>query len=364
MRRFMPVLLVACLLLPACQREQDAPLAKAEPEFKGKAAVEVAAVIRGPVFKTYRAVGTVAPIDFVRVIPKVSGRVANVLVDEGDRVAKDMVLMKLDPFDYEQAFDNAVALKRQAEAGFEKSRRDYENMTGLYYKKSDSQQNYQDALTAFNLARYQYDQAEAGVRIARQNLAECQIRTPIKGIVTHKIPNQGELVGQDIAFVIEDMDIIKVEIDLPEEAYSLISCGNPAKVTADATGGEAFEGSVTRINPTVDPLSRTFKVTVTVRNPDLKLRTGMTARTSLVLKAREKTLNIPAAGLLKSDQGFFVYVAENGTARKVAVKTGIQTESVTEITSGLAENDLIVVKGHTGLKDGLELEIKETEQTD
>ncbi|OPZ57265.1 MAG: Multidrug resistance protein MdtA precursor [Deltaproteobacteria bacterium ADurb.Bin510] len=179
------------------------------------------------------------------------------------------------------------------------------------------------------------------------------MRAPIAGLVTLKAVNVGEMVSQERpSFVIEDMRRVKLLVALPEEAYATLRVGNACLVTADAFAGEHFEGRISKIYPSIDPLSRTFKVEVAIPNSDLRLRSGMTARTRVVLAAREQALSVPTAALLQDEEGYYVYVVRQSKAYKVPVKIGIQGEQAYEIIAGLKAGDTVVVEGQTGLRQG------------
>ncbi len=308
MQRRAIVVAVACigLGLGACQKEQAPAAVKA---FSGAANVITAAVSQGEIFKAYQAVASIEPIEIAKIVPKVGGRVRAIRVAEGSQVSRGEELMQLDSFGYDQSRQNASGALKQAEAGLVKARRDFERMSALHQSSAISEQSFQDAQTAYRLAQAQLEQARAGLNLAGDNLAECSVRAPIAGLVTLKAVNVGEMVSQERpSFVIEDMRRVKLLVALPEEAYATLRVGNACLVTADAFAGEHFEGRISKIYPSIDPLSRTFKVEVAIPNSDLRLRSGMTARTRVVLAAREQALSVPTAALLQDEEGYYVYV--------------------------------------------------------
>ncbi len=343
------LIVLLCLMLLGCQAQQeDAPAA----QVSGAASVVAVAVEQGEIYRAYRSIGNVAPVEYARIIPKVAGRVQSVSAEEGDAVTKGALLMQIDPIDYQRAYDNALATKRQAQVGFSKSKRDFANMERLYKKGSVSEQSYHDTRSALDLAQSQLDQALVGLKVAQQDLNECKVVSPIDGIVTLVSPHEGELVGQQIAFVVEDMHIVEVEVNLPEEAYGHLVSGSQGFVQVDARPSQKFAGTITKIYPTIDPLSRTFKVTISIDNPELLLRSGMTARTQVVRSARKDALHVPGRALLKDSEGYYLYRIEEGKALRTRVETGIEGDEVTEILAGLKLGDRVITVGQTGLRDG------------
>ena len=355
---FLPLVLFSCMKSDETPSEKSLNLSPILPE------VVVHEIVRGPIYKTYTSLGTVAASDFARITPKVAGRIKTIHVEEGDRVEKGDALMLIDPFDYEQALQNTAAIKNQAQVNLERARRDLSRMESLYRKKSVSQQTFQDTLSARDLALFQYDQAVVSFETAKRNLEECRVSAPISGIVTQKGIHVGELTSPtQLAFVIMNMDSVKVEADLPEEIFSSIRRGSDGIITLDALAGNTFTGTITKIYPTIDPLSRTFKVTITLNNPALLLRSGMTARSKVVQKAREAALCAPKPSLVQAQQGYIVYIIKNDTVIKTPVKVGLEGDSVFEIIKGVSQGDKVVTRGLAGLRDGMGVRIFETEDS-
>jgi len=318
--------------------------------------VTVATVQQGPIFKAYSAMGTIVSRDMARILPKIVGRISRIYVSEGDWVKAGQVLMQVSPGEYQWAHQNAAALARAARVGLEKGRRDYIRARDLHDEGAISDQTFQDARSAYDAAKYQYDQALAGASMTRKSLDECRIVAPISGLVTFKFGNEGELTGPQSPypiFIIEQMGAVKLEVDLPEEAFGNLSIGSRSIVTVDAIPGQSFEGTISKISPSVNPLSKTFKVAIELANPDMKLRSGMTARSKVIQKARANAIYAPKAAFLPGEDGYFVYKVVAGTIRKTKVNIGIEGDDKIEITSGLALGDQVVTVGQTGLKDGM-----------
>ncbi len=324
----------------------------------------VAEISRRPVHKTYAAVGSVSPREVSRIGPKVSGRIKDIPVDEGDFVEKGGLLMLIDPFDYERALEHAQSQLDQARASLERAERDLTRMEGLYRATAVTEQNLQDAVTARDLGRFQYNQAVTAREIAKRNLHECRLEAPFSGVVTAVMANEGELTGpQTQAFVMMDMGTVKVEVDLPEEIYSSIRAGNPGAITVDAVPGQSFEGTITKIYPTIDPMSRTFTVTITLENPGLKLRSGMTARSRVVQMVRTDVLAVPGDALIRGEDSYIVYTVRDGIVQRCPVSLGIGGDNLFEVTGGLSEGDLVVLRGLAGLKSGTRVRIAHGEDS-
>ena len=318
--------------------------------------VVVASVDKGPIYKTYTSVGTVTPKDSSRIFPKVSGRISKVFVEEGVLVKKGQRLMQIDTFDYVRAVENATALSNQAKSNLDKATRDYQRIEKLYADNAVPKQNLQDMKTALDLARFGYDQAVTALKKAKDDLSECAVRAPISGMITTKMVNPGELTGpQVMAFMIMQMGTIEVEVDLPEEAFGYVTEGKTGLVSFDAIPDTTLEGKVTKIYPTIDPLSRTIKVVISIDNPNLKIRSGMTARTRIVEMARPDALYAPKTALIPVEDEYIVYKVQKGKAQRITVDVGLIGDEVFEIKQGLQEGEHVVVRGVTGLRNGMKV---------
>ncbi len=362
MKKCAPALCIAVLLLlsgvSSCGNGQGGSVAAEEQALTRVPEVMVVEISRRPVYKTYTAVGGVSPREVSRIGPKVSGRIKDIPVDEGDFVEKGGLLMLIDPFDYERALEHARSQLDQARASLERAERDLARMEGLYRATAVTEQNLQDAVTARDLARFQYNQAITAREVAKRNLRECRLEAPFSGMVTAVAANEGELAGPQMqAFVMMDMSTVKVEVDLPEEIYSSLRTGNPGEITVDAVPGQPFEGTITKIYPTIDPVSRTFTVTITLENPGLKLRSGMTARSRVIQTVRNDVLAVPGDALIRGEDSYIVYRVREGIVERCPVTLGIGGDDLFEVTSGLSEGDRVVVRGLAGLESGTRVRI-------
>jgi RND family efflux transporter MFP subunit len=355
-------LIMPCILAAACSdgKNNNQPIRKKITD-RISAEVVVASVKKGPIVNTYNAIGTVTPKETSRIFPKVSGRIAEVFSKEGNLVLKGAPLMRIDPFDYARAAENAFALMNQAKSNLDKADRDYERIQKLYADKAVPKQNLQDMKTGVDLAKFAYDQAVAMLKKSKDDLEECSVKAPIAAIVTNKFVNPGELTSpQTLAFILMQMNVVEVEVDLPEEAFGNIETGNVAFVSFDAIPDTTVEGHIAKIHPTIDPVSRTAKITLSIDNPKLEIRAGMTARTKIVQKSKNNAMYAPRAALIPEEDHFIVYKIISDTVKKVRVDTGIIGDDVFEIKNGLTEGDTVVVLGATGLRDAMKVKVTST----
>jgi membrane fusion protein, multidrug efflux system len=352
----------ALLILVACGKSEDDSKTNAANTVVSKTEVVVSKVQRGPIHKAFTAMGTIAAYDLARVIPKVAGRVLKIYVSEGTNVRAGQILMQLSDAEYNLGVKGYSAVVKLAEVGVEKSKRDLARAESLHKEQAIAEQSYQDAQSQLEANKYQMEQAIAQVDNAKKAVYECKVVSPISGIVTSKFVNEGELSAPQSpmpAFIVENMTKVKLEVDLSEDAFGYLDEGNKCIVTVDAIPDRTFEGVVTKIFPSVNAVSKTFKVTITLDNTDFKLRSGMTARAKVVQKARNDAIYAPKAAFLQGEEGFYVFKLSGNKVKKSPVKIGIEGDETYEVINGLQPGDFVVVQGQVGLSDGTDVTAKE-----
>ena len=157
---------------------------------------------------------------------------------------------------------------------------------------------------------------------------------------------------------IESMNPVKVTLNVSERFYSQVKIGMPVEVQADALGDEVFEGKISLIYPTIDPVSHTFTVEVSVPNNNQKLRPGMFSRVKMNFGTNDRPLLSDLAVLKQvGSNDRYVFVEENGKAKYTIVQLGARIDDKYEIISGLNAGDKVIIHGNTNLIDGSEVEV-------
>ncbi len=277
--------------------------------------------------------------------PATAGRVERILVEVGDRVSAGQVVAELDRTSY-----------YQAKIQFDKLAIDLQRMDSLLRAGAIARQQY-DAV------KMQYDVAKTNMEFLRDNTA---LRSPINGEITGKYLNDGEMftmspapgVGKPAIVSIMQLDRLKLLMGISSEYFSKIRLGMPVTVTTDIYPGRQFMGKIGKIYPTVDEMTKNFTVEIYLDNPGRMLRPGMFARASISLGLEEAIL-VPAF-LVQKQPGTaerFVFVNENGAARRKVVEPGDVFDDKVEIRKGLAEGDEIVATGQTRLRDGIKIQV-------
>lgn len=336
--------------------------------------VEVDAVSTGSIEDTVEVTGWIKANKVVDVTSKVQGRIESlqvirddgkvVNVEEGLAVNKGQRLAVIDHDIYLAQVEIARADLQAREVELADAEREKERMTKLFEGGSTTQQNRDKAVTASELAAAGIKLARANLQLAEINLRESTIISPIDGIVTAKHIDQGNLinVGERIVTV-ADMETIKVIVAVAEKYAEGITVGTPARIKVDAFGDRVFNAEVYSVYPALDEQTHTIQVEIRVNNDESLLKPGMFTRVILVIQRKDDVVVIPRDVVLgvRIDEPY-VYVVEDGAARKRPIKLGIKQADVYEITAGLRSQETLVVNGMNYLIDGIKVEVVKLEE--
>jgi len=358
-----PVLLLGLGSLAGCGADDtqasveapDDPDAATDPKDES-VPVEVAALERGAIEQVLRFSTNLEAEQSVEVYSQAARRVEQLAVEEGDRVAKGQVLVRLQ--DAEQK--NELA-RVQGQLG--KARREYERQQNLWKEKLIPEQD-------FNNATYELEQLQLSLEEAERQLSYTVVRAPIAGTITHRLINLGDhvTVNQHL-FDIVDFDSLVARVYVPEKELAKLAVGLPARITAPALGGAAYRGVVQRLAPIVDARSGTVKVTVDI--PDWQgLRPGLYVDVALVTDTLDDALLVPKRALVYDRDQVFVYrvtdSADEGgpTVERIPVEAALEDQGFVQPAGDvLSPGDRLVVAGQAGLKNGAKVRVLELETT-
>jgi membrane fusion protein (multidrug efflux system) len=326
----------------------NAPVAKTQtaPTPPAKAAggpppvaVDAARVKVAPLPKTISAVGSLRSDETVIIRPEASGRIAEILFREGERVTKGSVLVRLD-----QSVQRAELKQAEANLALAKSR--LERARDLHAKQFISSQAKDESESSYRIAAAAFDLANA-------RLTKLDIRAPFSGIVGLRQAGVGDFLreGQDIVNL-ESVDPLKVDFRIPELFLKEISPRQSLEVSLDAVPGKNFAGQIYAVNPLIDASGRAIVIRAIVRNTDSRLRPGMFARIRLITDERQEVPTIPEQALVPLGDEFFVFRVVEGRAQRTRIEIGQRRSGVVEVVRGLSNSDVVVTAGQPKLRDG------------
>lgn len=332
------LLLVAWAIGCMPQKKPDQAADKKDPK-KERVPVEVAALERGPIEEVLKLAVSLEAEQEVKVYSRTANRVVELLVEEGDVVEKDQLLVRL-----EDELQTIAVAKAQNDK--DKAQREFERQKPLYDQNLVSEQSFTDA--QFELKRY-----TLALDDANRELDYTRIRAPIAGTITRRLVNLGDYVtANQHLFDIVAFDSIVARVFHPEKHLRKLNLGQAARVRAAALGDQEFSAYVKRISPIVEAKSGMVKVTLGFKELGT-LRPGMHVETEIVLTTHTNALLIPKRALVyDGDQTYAYRLLPERKVERVLVESEMSDTQHVLPASGFKAGDQIVVAGQTGLKDG------------
>lgn len=311
---------------------------------------------------TVRFTGTTQPVDQTIVKARVPGRLAEVLVREGDKVTKGQVLARFEEAELQSKANERRSALEAARADARWTSRDRSDKESLASRNIVSQ-------SAADLARATAENrssmvavAEAQLEVAMRNLKDAQVVAPFDGVVGERLANQGESLpidGKILALL--DTSHVEIAAQMPAADVVRLRVDQPATVTLEGFGDRAFTGRITRISPTTQAGSRSIPVYVEIVDRHEALRGGLFAMGTVNVQEKSHALAVPASAMRKDDQGDFVLAIESGALLRKpvgAVRTWSRGELVE--VKGLESGMQIVSAPLPGLRAGQRVKVIET----
>jgi len=337
------VLFIVIMLLYGCARpeagESSEVVAREYP-------VKVQPVKKESITRSLDYTANLTAFEEVYFAPASPGRIEKIHVDVGDPVSSGQVLLEMDRTQLQQAM---IQLQN--------ARSNFLRVDTLYRLESISEQQYEQVKT-------QYEVARSNVDFLRENTS---LLSPISGIVTERYYEPREMfsgapnteAGKAAVFRIMQIDPLKVFVSISERYFPEIRKDMKATIRLDMYPGKTFTGKVYRVHPTVDETTRTFLTEIMINNPGKKLRPGMFARVNLELE-QEEAITVPAVSVMQQEgtNNRFIFVNNDGSARKINVELGQRFDDKLEIRSDYLEEGMqLVVAGQASLEDGARLKV-------
>ena len=374
--------------------------------------VETAVIERETIVQTVNATGRIQPKTQVRMSADVSSKIMALHVDEGDWVEAGTLLVELDRERFEAAVESAQANVRSAQANAKlvqqnrnKTEKDYERARDLVRRNLESQSALDSAEAAHQVevARYeaaldQVEQARAMLKQAEDDLSKTRIFAPMSGTISDLNKEEGEIaIGsqfqEDVILVLADLTEMEALVNVDENDIINVAIGQMADVEVDALYGETLRGEVYEIAnaANVDAEGTTnqkteFEVKIAITDDTTKLRPGMTASADISTQTKNDVVSVPIQSVAvrtidqltlegesvkdaeqrftADEDGFveIVFCIDGGLAVARQVETGIQSDDMIEIISGVEADEVVVTGSYraisTDLRNGAEVAIK------
>jgi RND family efflux transporter MFP subunit len=329
------------------------------------------------------ASGYVEPRRRATVAAKITGRVTDVLVDEGMEVAAGQVLARLDDADARKRTDATRAGRDVAQAALAEidvnladARRRLKRAQELHRDGVASEQDLDTATAAVDalqaqlaVAQRNLDAAQAQLAVAVQDLENYTIRAPFAGIAVSKEAQPGEMVAPVFAggggiSTIVDMTSLEIEVDVNESYIARVTPGQPAEAILDAYPSWRIPATVRTIIPTADRQKATVKVRLTFDEldprilPDMGVKVAFRETTEATDGAAPALCLVPRSAVVKDGDRRVVFQVDGETVERRAVRVGRELGGDIEILAGLSPGDIVVVEAPADLRDGQKIKIE------
>ena len=367
----------------------------------------------------------------IEVFPRTTGIVTSIAVEEGDRVAKGDVLMQIDPRELESALDDArVTLKEATDAlsGLRLAVTEAEqnqNRAALTLEQSERELKRKEDVGAGVVSRNELDQLRltvetnkadleglkiatkraetneasqeiaierANVQVSRAelDLSYATLTASFDGVIARRTVRVGDLASNaNAAFTLTDPDDVRAVVSRPQSelaffrgvdrAHTASNGSAPAEpedleitIQPEALPGYSYTGHILFISPTIESTSGQFRVTIGIDQPSdesgkPRVLPGMLLRVRIVTDRHPDALVVPKRALVRESDSFYVFIAEEGRARRVQVREGFSDDLDVEVVASkdgeLAPGMAVIVVGNRDLADGDAIEASEWEAT-
>jgi RND family efflux transporter MFP subunit len=311
---------------------------------------------------------------------KITGKVTEVLVEEGMSVKEGQILARLDDTNVKASLHLARAQWESAQSALEEIRvrlkeaeQELQRQTDLARGKVATQADYDHASAAALAYKARLEQQQADATVAertvaiwQQQLEDTIIRAPFAGIVTSKNAQPGEMISPMSSggftrtgiCTIVDMESLEIEIDVNESYINRVQPGQPVEAALDAYADWKIPCKVIAIIPTADRDKSTVKVRVGFDKldprilPEMAVKVAFREAAGAAPAAAVRPVLVPKAAIRQQDGRDVVLVVQGGRAERRAVTVTSTSANETEISAGLAAGERVVVEGPSDLTDG------------
>ena len=389
------LMILSLILLAACNRKQEAN-AKTDGNANlspGHVEVASAPVIERNTRRGLEVVGSLEAEDEVTLSSRASGNLDEISVDIGTPVRSGQLIGRLDQRELKLKVDQAEANLRQAEArlgvesggkldlqkqpdvrqakaALDRARYDLNAAQNLaehgdiskqqqdVYQKTfeQAEARYQAALENVRNLEAQIEEKRAALALAKKQLTDTAIVSPINGVVKEKLASRGEYLqpGSSIVTIVQ-INPLRLKLEVPETFASSIGRGQMVTLKVDSFADREFKGVIKRINPSVDEKNRSLIAEAEVMNESALLRPGMFARAQIISDSKGVALMVPEKAIVSLAGVTKVFILEGDHAAERIVKLGARDGSLVEIIEGVKLGDRVITSDTERLHDGAQV---------
>lgn len=382
-----------------------------KPKNDGNISVKTTKIQKQDIESNIVTSGTVVSKEVKQITSDITGKIKEVLVEEGEKVKKNQVLLKLDSSDIEYRLKKAEIDLQIAKDKLEELRKeDRANLETIFknseIKYNDELRNYKDqkslneagaiskeelekaksnmqrAKNDYELAKKKYEDAENQSEIKiqekrikaleieikkhKEDLEKSDIISPIEGTVTDAEALELNVIGENtILFIIQDIDNLEVTTNISEYDISKINIGQVVKITGEGVGDKEYEGIVKYISPNAEidrngqSTETVVEVKIEIKDKNTGFKPNFSANIEINTAKKKDALIVPYEVLYSEKDGTkVIFTVEDGKAKRNVIETGIESDMVVEVMGeSIKEGDMVILSPNEGIKDGTVVDV-------
>lgn len=328
---------------------------------------------KGDIRRVVNASGQLNPVVTVLVGSQVTGKIQEIFVDFNSLVKEGDVIAQIDPALFKARLEIAKAKLEGAKAEVEKAEKEWKRHEELIAKNMTSQSEADKTKALYLKSIAEKEEAQAEVELAQTNLNYTTIRSPVDGIVISRDVDVGQTVAASLQApvlfnIAKDLKEMQINVTVDEADVGQVEVAQQVFFTVDSFPNEYFAGKVTQIRNSPNIIQNVvhYDVIVEVKNPELKLKPGMTAHCYIVTASKTNVLRVPNAAIRYLPEGVeaeprqnmppyqagsaqaqkneaAVWVLRFGKPNETKIKTGMKDDFHTEVLEGLNSSDEVIV---------------------
>ena len=311
---------------------------KAEPIAVATETVKAGNDLQG---RTY--VGTVEEESATSISFTGAGTLTRVYVEEGQAVRAGQLIAEMDKTQAQNMLAAAEAQMKQANDAIARMKQLHDNGSLPEIKWVETQSTVEQAQATFDLAK--------------KNLADCSVRTPVSGIVGKGVKEAGETVlpALPVASVL-NINHVRIVVSVPEKEIASFTPKTPTAISVEALGGRTYQGGTITKGVEADRSTHTYDIKIHLQNTDHSLLPGMVCQVKVNGSTAAAQMSVPITAVQQNAQGKkFVWAVKDGKAHRSIVTIGRASGNRIAIEEGLTEGDVIIIEGYQKLSEGVEV---------
>jgi len=339
---FCVVLLSLTFFLSACDSKNKGQSGKES----GQKAIMVGAIVIQPreLENKIRSTGSLIANEEVELRSEVPGRIVAINFEEGSRVNKGDLLLKIDDRELQAQLKKLQVEEKQAKDDLYRKEK-------LLELKAVSQEEYDKSFNTLGIT-------QAEIELVKTQISKTEIYAPFSGQIGLRLVSPGGFVSSaTLVTRLQQLDLVKVDFAIPEKYREKIRKGTLIKFRVEGIDS-SFTGRVYAIDPKIDPATRNLSMRALCFNPGGLLVPGAFAKVEIVLDDLKNALVIPSEAIIPVLNGEKVFLCKEGRAKSRIIQSGIRTEREVQVIEGLNKGDTVITTGLLQLREDMPVKIR------